>query len=240
MASASTGKLSGELARREKILKSVASEDTQIDMFGLEKDPEKSHLGTIASGFDSAMGVPKMIRCAIEAEKAGYQAVIGSCAGDPGVRPLKEVLTIPVIPPGNTAKHMCSMMGRFSLLSPGKEGPRRVDMLERGGLMNLVSRHGIGFSVLGVRENPDKAYEAMVRQGKIAAEEFRAESVTYGCMSMAFLPRALNLSDDIGIMAFNPLQIAVKMAELYIDLGIKHSKLHHPIPVRLHKHLGNV
>jgi Asp/Glu/hydantoin racemase len=41
------------------------------------------------------------------AEKAGYQAVIISCGGDPGVAPLREVLTIPVVPPGSSAKHIC-------------------------------------------------------------------------------------------------------------------------------------
>ena len=42
--SAATGKLSGELARREKVLRSIANKDTQIDYFGLETDSKKSHL----------------------------------------------------------------------------------------------------------------------------------------------------------------------------------------------------
>ena len=42
MSSASTGRLTGELARREKILRSIASPETRIDIFGLDesKAPE--------------------------------------------------------------------------------------------------------------------------------------------------------------------------------------------------------
>ena len=87
MASASTGKLSGELARREKILRSIASPDTQIDIFGLEKDPEKSHLGTIQSAYEASLSTTEDLECAMAAEKAGYQAVIIPCGGTRGWPP---------------------------------------------------------------------------------------------------------------------------------------------------------
>ena len=65
MPTATTGKLSGELARREQVLRSIASPDTQIDIFGLEPDPEKSHLGTIQSAYDAAVEVPEALKCAM-------------------------------------------------------------------------------------------------------------------------------------------------------------------------------
>ncbi|MFQ6054062.1 MAG: aspartate/glutamate racemase family protein, partial [Candidatus Bathyarchaeia archaeon] len=121
--SAATGKLSGELARREKVLRSIASPDTQIDIFGLETDPERSHLGAIQSAYEASMEVPETLECAMTAERAGYQALIIACGGDPGVAPLREVVSVPVVPPGMTAKHVCSMLGRrFSILTTGR-GP---------------------------------------------------------------------------------------------------------------------
>lgn len=234
MASASTGKLSGELARREKILRSLASPDTQIDIFGLQDDPAKSHLGTIQSAYEAVMSTPEEIVCAMAAEHAGYKAVIIPCGGDPGVAPLREVLTIPVIPPGSTAKHICSMLGpRFSVLTTGSGSSKWTEIHERDGLMKLISVHPIGLSVPEVREKPEEAYAVMVREGRKAVEEYGACSVTYGCMSMGFLMVDDRLTGKIGVPAINPVKTSVRTAEMLIDLGITHSKHAYPVPPSL-------
>ena len=236
MASASTGKLSGELARREKILRSIASPDTQIDIFGLEEDPEKSHLGTIQSAYEASLSTTGDLECAVAAEKAGYQAVIIPCGGDPGVAPLREVLSVPVIPPGSTAKHFCSLLGpRFSVVTTGKGAPYRTEIHERDGLLKLVSIHPVGLTVPEVRAKPEEAFEAMAREGREAVEKYRACSVTYGCMSMGFLMVDERLTEEIGVPAVNPVKAAVKMAETLIDLGITHSKRAYPVPPSLRR-----
>jgi allantoin racemase len=236
MASASTGRLSGELARREKILRSIASPDTQIDVFGLEEDPGRSHLGTIQSAYEAALSTTEDIECAMAAEKAGYKAVIIPCGGDPGVAPLREVLSVPVIPPGSTAKHLCSLLGpRFSVLTTGKDPPIRTEIQERDGLLKLVSIHPVGLTVPEVRANPEEAFETMAREGRRAVEEYGACSVTYGCMSMGFLMVDEGLTEEIGVPAVNPVKAAVKMAETLIDLGITHSKRAYPVPPSLER-----
>ena len=232
--SAATGRLSGELARREGVLRSIAGPDTQIDIFGLETSSVESRLGTIESAYDAAIEVPELLRCAKEAERAGYQALIVSCGGDPGVEPLREVVSIPVVPPGMTAQHICSMLGRrFSVLTTGKGSPRRTEIHEREGLLKLVSLHPIGLSVPEVRQKKEQAFEAMVREGKRAVGEYGAGSVTYGCMSMGFLMVDDELTEEIGVPAVNPVKTAVKAAEMLIDLRLTHSKLDYPTPPSL-------
>ncbi len=231
MASACRGELTGELARREKILRSLAGHGTQIDIFGMEKDPSKSHLGTIQCSYDAALATPEDITCAIEAEKAGYQAVIIPCGGDPGVAPLREVVHIPVIPPGSAARHICSIIGpRFSVLRSGKGNPTRTEIHERDGLLKLISIQPINLTVPEIRAKPEEAFQAMVGEGKRAVQEYGAASVTYSCMSMGFLMVDERLSEAIGIPAVNPVKAAVKMAEMLIDLGITHSKGAYPSP----------
>lgn len=231
MPSASTGKLSGILEEREEILRTIASPDTQIDIFGLEEDPEKSHLGTIQSAYAASLSVPEDIKCSIKAEKAGYQAVIIPCGGDPGIAPLREVINIPVIPPGSSAKHVCSLTGpRFSVLSSGKGPCLRKEIHERDGLMKHVSTHPIGLSVPEIREKKAEALAAMILEGKKAVKDFGAASVTYGCMSMGFLMVDEKLEAAIGVPAINPVKVAVKLAEVYIDLGLTHSKKVYPVP----------
>jgi allantoin racemase len=228
---ACTGKLSGELARREKVLRAIADPGTRIDIFGLEKDPARSCLYTSQSDYDGALSTPEDIQCGLEAEKQGYQAVIIACGADPGMNPLREVLRIPVIAPGSAAKHLCSMQGpRFSVLTTGKGRPFSTEIHERDGLLKLVSIHPIGLTVPEVRSKPGEAYKAMVREGKRAIREFGACAVTYGCMSMGFLMVDEKLTKAIGVSAINPVRTAVKLAEVFIDLGITHSKISFPIP----------
>ncbi len=234
MEGASTGRLSGELARREGLLREIASPGTEIDIFGLETDPEKSHLGTVQSAYDAALSTIGDLKCAMAAEEAGYQAVIIPCGGDPGIAPLREVLTIPVVPPGSAAKHLCSLLGpRFSVITTGKGPVKRTEAHERDGLMKLVSIHPVGLTVPEVRVKPREAYAAMVREGRRAVQEYGAASVTFGCMSMGFLMVDEKLSEDIGVPAVNPVKVAVKTAETLIDLGITHSKKTYPVPPSL-------
>jgi allantoin racemase len=234
MEGASTGRLSGELARREGLLREIASPGTEIDIFGLETDPEKSHLGTVQSAYDATLSTIGDLKCAMAAEEAGYQAVIIPCGGDPGIAPLREVLTIPVVPPGSAAKHLCSLLGpRFSVITTGKGPVKRTEVHERDGLMKLVSIHPVGLTVPEVRVKPREAYEAMVREGRRAVEEYGAASVTFGCMSMGFLMVDEKLTEDIGVPAVNPVKVAVKTAETLIDLGLAHSKNAYPVPPSL-------
>ncbi len=236
MASAATGKLSGELERREEILRGIAAPDTRIDVFGLEKDPEKSHLGTIQSSYEASLSTIEDLRCAAEAEKAGYDAVIIPCGGDPGVAPLREVLRIPVVPPGSTAKHLCSLLApRFSVLTTGDGVVTRAMIHERDGLLKHVSTHPVGLSVPEVRAKPGEAYEALVREGRVTIEAYGAGAVTFGCMSMGFLMVDKRLSDALGVPVVNPVKAAVKTAEMLVELGVTHSKRAYPIPPRLRK-----
>jgi allantoin racemase len=237
MSSAATGKLTGELKRREDILKQIASKDTEINMFGLQTEAKKSSLGAIQSAYESVLSVPKTLKTAKAAEEAGYQALIISCGGDPGVSPLRETINVPIVPPGMSAKHICSMLGRrFSILTTGKAGyPRVPDIHEKGGLLKLASVHRVGLSVPEVRVKKEEAIEAMIREGKKAVKEYGANSLTFGCMSMGFLMVDEYLTEEIGVPVVNPVKAAVKMAELYIDLGLTHSRLVYPTPPSLRK-----
>jgi len=236
MASACGGQLTGELARREQVLKSLAGPQTQIEIFGLEKDPARSCLGTIQCTYDAALATPEDLKCAMEAEKAGYQAVILPCGGDPGVAPLREVLRIPLVPPGSAARHLCSLLApRFSILKSGRGNPTRTEIHERDGLLKLVSIQPINLTVPEIRAKPEEAFRAMVREGKRAVQEYGAGAVTYSCMSMGFLMVDEKLTEAIGVPAINPVKVAVKTAEMMIDLGITHSKQAYPLPPGLQK-----
>ena len=62
-----------------------------VDVVGLSEGPDVLH-----NREDVALVGPDSIRKAREAEKAGYQAVVMTCHGDPNLYSLREAVRIPV------------------------------------------------------------------------------------------------------------------------------------------------
>jgi allantoin racemase len=239
-----SGPLSPEQKRRREFLTSVATIGTQIDMYGskesidsrIEEKPYREKKDrTIESTYDEYMGVPEEAALAIQAEQDGYDAIIISCGNDPGLEVLREVVKIPVIGPGDAGMHMCSMIGhRFCRLvtyRPGRHKLSLNDFEKYNGLMKWISSRSIGLTTTELKMYPEKAYEACLNTGKIALEEDQVDAITWSCSSLSFIfDLDRRLMNDLKIPVINPMKAAVRMAEMCIDFGLKHSKITYPSP----------
>jgi allantoin racemase len=160
-----------------------------------------------------------------------------SCGSDPGIDALREAVKIPVIGPGNSAMHLCSLIGkRFCRLVTHRTGRQRIGLApfeQYNGLMKWISSRDIGLTVREVRNNPEGTLSACIEHGKKAIEEEAVDVITYSCMSMAFLDIDELLSEKLGVPVINPAKAAVKMAETYIELNMTHSKISYPKPHQL-------
>jgi allantoin racemase len=230
------GPLSPEMKRRHGVLQSAASSDTRVDMYGGKGSIESrvgeykgtGKFGAIETEYGLAYSFPHEAKVCVEAEEEGYDAIILACGGDPGLFGIFEAVSIPVVGPGTSARHVCSLIShKFTLLTTGRHGPvyHMMEHENPHGLGRWVSTRTIGLGVIDVRERPKECYEAMVREAKIAMANDGADAFTYGCMSMAFMDFDKKLEAELGVPFINPAKVAVKMAEMYIDLGIAHNKI---------------
>ena len=240
------GPLSPVLTKRHGILMSAATAGTQIDMYG-GKGSMETRAGewkdtggprySIESRYDEYLAVPHYLQNAIEAEQEGYDAIILSCGGVPGLDGVKEAVSIPVIGPGAASMHVCSFLGnRFCRLATHRVGRDRFNMQPfeaSNGLMKWVSTRDIGLTVIDVRDKPEETLEACIRHGRKAMEEDNVDALTYSCMSISFLEADEAISEALGVPVVNPAKSAVRMAELCIDLGLTHSKIGFPTPKSL-------
>ncbi len=237
------GPLSSELKRRHAILQAAASPGTQVDMYGGKgsiesrkgESTDTEQIGVTESEYALVHDIPKDIQVVMDAEQEGYGAVILACGADPGLSAIREVVSIPVVGPGTTARHVCSLIShRFTLLTTGKSSSLKVlsEYEEPHGLGRWVSTRSIGLGVLEVREKPEEAFRTTLREAKAGMVEDGSDAFTYGCMSMAFLDMDKRLESELGVPFVNPAKVAVRMAEMYIDLGIRHSKLTFPSPFK--------
>lgn len=230
--------------KRRKYLMSIANSGTQIDFYSGKGSTEiKIHeyfefmkgSETTESIFDEYMGVPGNAKLTIEAEQDGYDAVITSCGNDPGIDVLREAVKIPVIGLGDAGMHMCSLIShRFCRLvtyRPGRHKIGRLSFENYNGLMKWVSSRSIGLSVPELRIDHEKTYKACLKQGKIAKEQDQADAITWSCSGLSSMEGLdERLMEALEIPVVNPWKAGVRLAEICIDFGWRHSKLTYPSP----------
>jgi allantoin racemase len=237
------GPLSPEMKRRHGILQAAAFSDTQIDMYGGKGSIESrkgeykgtGKFGAIEDEYGLAYAFPREAKVVVEAEEDGYDAIILACGGDPGLFAVFEAVSIPVVGPGTAARHVCSLIShKFTLLTTGKETEINslLDHENPNTLDRWVSTRKIGMGVIEVRERPEECYNATLEQARLAMREEGSDAFTYGCMSMAFLDMDKRLEEELGVPFVNPAKVSVRIAEMMIDLGLKHNKISFPTPTR--------
>ncbi len=217
-----------EVERRRKILNDWASPDVDVEVAVPAEGP-----ASIESDVEAAMAVPGMLGSIAEAESQGYEAVIISCFGDPGLDAAREIATIPVIGSGQCAMHLAAQIGsRFSIISPLDGGIGRPHQAARkyGLGDSFVSSRGMGMSVLDLARDRDSALDRIAEAGHTAVSEDGADTLVLGCMSMAFHDITGELQRRIGVPVINPVPVSIAVAEICVRANLCHSKRAWPEP----------
>ncbi len=198
---------------------------TEISVTLLDKGP-----ASIESRYDEAVAVPDIVRKVVEAEKDGVDAVIIECMADPGLQAAREMVSIPVIGPAETAMHVASMLAhRFSLVIVLD---RRVPMFHEhahrmGVAERLASVRAVNIPVLELGDT-ERVVKALVEQSVVAVREDGAHLIVIGCTGMIGLAevveRGLVGQGIADVPVIDPGILAIKVAEALADLGLSHSK----------------
>jgi len=191
---------------------------------------------SIECEFDEALAVPGVAARAIEAEKEGADAIIIDCMGDPGLAAARELVSIPVIAPGEAAMHLAAMMGhRFSL----------VTVLEsvRPMLENLAARYGVASKmaslrvidvpVLELEARIGEVQEALAEEARRAVLEDKADTIILGCTGFLGCAEAISArleAEGLNVPVIDPIPAAVCLAEAFVKAGLSHSKHCYPLP----------
>jgi len=216
-----------EIERRTEVANSIASSGTNVSVIEVGEGPI-----SIESSIEEHMAIGPMLRKMREIH-SDYDALIIGCAGDPGLRPARELVDIPVIGPAESAYHFaCMVSDRFSVLSTlqagvESDGDLRASLRELGLEQHFVSVEFVGMSVVDLWGAKKDVLTNELLDAAIRAKNKGAGSIVLGCMSMAFLlVDEIFKNDEIRII--NPLKTAIKTAEMFVDLKAKHSRLTYP------------
>lgn len=185
---------------------------------------------SIESEFDEALAVPNTIVRAMEAEKAGASAVIIDCMGDPGLKPCREAVSIPVLGPGESTMHIAAMLGqKFSIVT--------VLNAVKPMLRNLARLYGVHEKLASVRVVDIPVLELEARIGEVrqrlgeealkAVEDDDADVVILGCTGFLGCAAAIETyltERGHSVPVIDPIPATVCLAEAISKAGLSHSK----------------
>jgi allantoin racemase len=209
--------------------RNAAAPDTEVSFVPLDIGTT-----TIESFYDMALAQPDTIRKAMDAEKAGADAVIIACFGDPGGAGAKEALTIPVTGEGEAALYVVSLLARrFSIITVRRQTiPFMAMMTESVGLGHkLVSVRAVEHSVMDFSLD---AVDEVVSQTRLAIKEDGAEGIVMGCTGTGVDMAAVvseRIEAEFGYVPIvDPVKAAIGTAETLVRSGYRPSKLTYPMP----------
>ena len=204
--------------------------NTEFGVCSLDYGP-----ASIESEYDEALSVPNLLEKAKEAEVEGYDGIISDCFGDPGVKPAREIVDIPVVGPCEAGMLFASSLAKsFSVVSVL---PNVVPMIENisktiGVHSNLASTRYINIPVLEVHEK-ERLKAALFEEMVQAIEQDGAHAIVLGCTG--FLGVAAELQERLkekgyDVPVIDPAFAATKMLEGLIEMGVKQSRLTYMTP----------
>lgn len=156
----------------------------------------------IESRVDSVQAGPEILKHVKRAEEEGYDAAIIWCGGDPALDAARQLVDIPVIGPGESMRLLASMLGK----KPSGVTP--------------------GIPVLDMRRDMEKTAR-LVRE-RIEAKIGRREGDAFylGCLALWGFGKMLR--EEMGLPVIDGAEAALKMAEVAVELGLRHSRVSYP------------
>jgi len=171
----------------------------------------------------------EMLRAIRKAEKDGYDAAIIGCFNDPGLREARELVTMPVLGPGETCMHVAATLGhKFSIIiGRRKDLPIMEDNLHSYGLgEKLASFRTVNFTVPQMTTEQERLHEAIEKEARKALEEDGAEVIILGCTMESGFSKELmqKLKAPVLDAVVITWKYAEMLADLYRGIGLSHSK----------------
>lgn len=213
-----------ELKRRERMANSFTNPGNYVDVRASGSGPV-----SIESAVEEDMSIPEVLRGLLTYQNR-YEAAVLGCFGDPGLRAARELIKIPVIGPAESSIYLSQQVAdRFGLLvALERDIPTARAMVARYEMTHkLATIQPLSIPVLELVKDRKRTERELIKAGK-RAEGQGAECLILGCMSLAYIlaDELVNGKTDVPIL--NPAKIAIKTAETFAQLKMRHSGKSYP------------
>lgn len=186
------------------------------------------------SAYDMLLMDFAVAEAGLRAQEEGYSAVCIDTVSDSGLAALRSRLDIPVVAPGMSAFHMACMLGKkFSVITMWDEWFHLYEKTlteyqlwpRVASLRSIKTRPDLKELLAGKEEVVFARLEAEARR---AMDEDGADVIVLGSTTMH--QSHAYLAERLPIPVINPGQVAYKLCELMLSLGLKQSRKAYPAP----------
>lgn len=209
----------------------LMSEELKITQSLIEMGP-----ASIECEFDEALAVPGVVVEAIKAERAGADAIIIDCMGDPGLKAAREVVSIPVLGPADASMHLAAMLShRFSVVTVLESVVPMLENLAKiyGVSDKLASVRVIDIPVLELEAAPERLTSELSQASLTAVEEDGAHAIVLGCTGFLGCAEAVDAAlkaKGYDLPVIDPIPTTVCLAAGIVRAGLRHSKRTYATP----------
>jgi allantoin racemase len=189
---------------------------------------------SVESLTDEAYNAPFILEQIVRANDEGYDVIVIDCACDPILEAAREVSTIPVVVPGNTAYHLALTLGtRFGVVTVQGESLKKC-------IEHQVRKAGLEFFCAGVRyltipvlditKKPETAQKHILQECKELIQNHGADVIVLGCTALSHEVDLKPIMDELKVPIIDPWIVAIKTAFMLVESGLSHSKIAYPPP----------
>ncbi|MCW4051541.1 MAG: aspartate/glutamate racemase family protein [Candidatus Bathyarchaeota archaeon] len=216
------------LKKRQLSLAKYASPGTEVRLVTTKEAPL-----SVDSLPEMELAAPGILERVVRSEKEGADAVIIWGGHDPSLAAARNLVSIPVLAPGMASIYLASMLAEiFTLMIQMPHVMKIADRQIRDlGLWGRCSGiYSVDLPVLQLREpgSFEKVYVTAVK-----AVNEGAEAICFGCMAFNDHAEALEAKlneTHPGVIVIHPAMAVIRLAELFVGMGLTHSKRSYPYP----------
>jgi Asp/Glu/hydantoin racemase len=222
----------GVANRAAQIPREILGPDTEVECI-----PVRNSCTLVDCYYEDLVFDMYIAEAGLRAEEEGYDAVLMDTVSDSGLYALRSRLTIPVVAPGLVSYVIGTLLGRrFSIVTMWDKWSHLYE--KNLALYDLKQKCA---SIRAVNIPPDlealftgkeqEMFETLTEAGRKAIEEDGADVILLGSTTMhqAGDYMAAHLSAPV----INPGPVAIKVAEMLVQLGLSHSKVAFPSPANI-------
>lgn len=218
------------LAARVNHLKKFVSADTEIKPLvftGATRD--------IKVGGDVSLLAPETREIAIEVEKQGYDALIIHGICDFGIEAARGAVNIPVVGLGSAVFHLASQLAdRFGVVTKSDatipEFSRRIQLM--GCFDRITSMRPLNVKETDLLDKRDDVERKFLDIARHQVEEEGAQLIVAGYSAILGIlsdGARVELETRLGVPVVDGVPVALKTAEMLVDLKMTHSRRCYPM-----------
>jgi allantoin racemase len=216
-----------ERQRRINCIMSYATEEVDVGIVDVEPSPYATDLTEGELG----MITPSFVMAALEAERAGYDAVVPFGTLDIGVQAARTFLRIPIVGPLEAGLRLATFVGdRFGLITYHDHATAFQSSLARlyGLEDRIVRSQSLGISLYHLVDDPELVRRRFVEIGRQLVADGAQVIIPAGVSMCPVWMTSESLGAEIGVPVVECVGAPIKIATALAQQGLVASRMRYP------------